>query len=78
MNVRQTPVPRPSTDAPNLGFTADADLASWPQAVTRVAARYPNVPIIPGHGPIDRAGTSYQHTLDLLATSGPSRRTTGH
>lgn len=67
-----------STDAPNLGFTADADLASWPQAVSRVAARYPNVPIIPGHGPIDRAGASYQHTLDLLATSGPSRWTTGH
>jgi|GEM_PF-1385228 len=56
-----------STEAPDLGFTADADLAAWPQSVSRVAARYPNVPIIPGHGPIDRAGASYQHTLDLLA-----------
>jgi len=66
-----------STEAPDLGFTGDADLASWPQAVSRVAARYPNVPIIPGHGPIDRAGVAYQHTLDLLARSGPGRPSSG-
>jgi glyoxylase-like metal-dependent hydrolase (beta-lactamase superfamily II) len=62
-----------SVDAPDLGFTGDADLASWPGSVRRVAARYPKVPIIPGHGPIDRAGASYQHTLDLLASSGLHR-----
>jgi len=58
-----------STDATDLGFTGDADLASWPWAVGRVAARYRTVPIIPGHGPIDLSGASYQHTLDLLAKS---------
>lgn len=59
-----------AADAPDLGFTGDADLASWPWAVERVAARYRKVPIIPGHGPIDPEGASYQHTLDLLAKAG--------
>jgi glyoxylase-like metal-dependent hydrolase (beta-lactamase superfamily II) len=58
-----------STDAQDLGFTGDADLASWPEAVRRVAARYAQVPIVPGHGPVDLAGASYQHTLDLLAAA---------
>lgn len=56
-----------AANAPDLGFTGDADLASWLASVRRVAARYPKGPIIPGHGPIDPAGASYQHTLDLLA-----------
>jgi len=67
-----------ATDAPDLGFTGDADLASWPQAVSRVASRYRGLPIVPGHGPIDRAGASYQHTLDLLASAGQSGASSGH
>src|SRR3569623_1746434 len=62
-----------SADAPDLDFSGDADLASWPGAVQRVAARYPKLPVIPGHGPVDPTGASYQHTLDLLARSGQSR-----
>ena len=62
-----------AADAPDLGFTGDADLASWPAAVQRVAARYPKVKIIPGHGPIDRTGAAYQHTIDLLAGAGRNR-----
>lgn len=60
-------------DAPDLGFIGDADVASWPASVRRVAARYPKVTVIPGHGQIDLEGASYQHTLDLLASSGPRR-----
>ena len=62
-----------AVDAPDLGFIGDADVASWPASVRRVAARYPKVTVIPGHGQIDLEGASYQHTLDLLASSGPRR-----
>lgn len=37
--------------AKNLGFTGDADLAGWPQAVERVRAAYPEaIHVVPGHG----------------------------
>jgi metallo-beta-lactamase class B len=58
-----------SMDAKDLGFTADANLASWPAAVRRVSTRYPKITIVPGHGPIDPTGAAFQHTLDLLATA---------
>jgi metallo-beta-lactamase class B len=56
-----------SMEAKDLGFTGDANLALWPEAVGRVLARYPHVTIVPGHGSVDRTGGALQHTLDLLA-----------
>ena len=55
--------------AVDLGFTADADLASWPAAVRRVSARYPApFVVIPGHGdPYGMREDPYAHTLELLA-----------
>jgi metallo-beta-lactamase class B len=58
-----------SMEAKDLGFTGDANLASWPEAVLRVAARYPGVSIVPGHGTIDTTSGAFQHTLDLLAAA---------
>jgi len=62
-----------STEADDLGFTRDADLAAWPGAISNVRARYTDDVIVPGHGPLDRSGEAYQHTLDLLAAA--NRRT---
>jgi TonB family protein len=56
-----------ATDAPNLGFTGDANIAAWPAAVRRVSERYGRTTIVPGHGPVDPTGSAYAHTLDLLA-----------
>jgi metallo-beta-lactamase class B len=56
-----------SMEAKDLGFTGDANLASWPEAVRRVSERYPKGTIVPGHGSVDRTGAAFQHTLDLLA-----------
>jgi len=56
-----------STEATDLGFTGDADLAAWPAAIRGVRARYSDPNILPGHGPLDASGEAYQHTLDLLA-----------
>jgi metallo-beta-lactamase class B len=54
-------------NATDLGFTKDADLASWPEAVRSVAARYPAArEVIPGHGEPLRIDP-YAHTLELLA-----------
>lgn len=47
-----------SMDATDLGFIGKADLASWTGSVQRVAARYPNILVIPDLGPIDLAGAS--------------------
>ncbi|HEY4393761.1 MAG TPA: AgmX/PglI C-terminal domain-containing protein [Polyangia bacterium] len=60
-----------SREAKDLGFTGDADLAHWPEAVRRVAARYEDegLPVIPGHGPVDTTSRALQHTLDLLAAA---------
>jgi len=56
-----------AADAGDLGFTADADLGAWPAAVRRVAERYSNMRIVPGHGDTDPLRMDpYQHTLDLL------------
>jgi metallo-beta-lactamase class B len=55
--------------AKDLGFTGDANLASWPEAIRRVSARYPKATIVPGHGPIDPTSGAFQHTLDLLAAA---------
>ena len=52
-------------EAAELGFTGDADLASWVEALRRVGARYAKMPaIVPGHGAVE--GATIQHTLDLL------------
>jgi metallo-beta-lactamase class B len=59
-----------SAEAHDLGFTGDANLASWPGAVRRVQQRYANTIVVPGHGPIDAgaAGAAYENTLRLLET----------
>jgi glyoxylase-like metal-dependent hydrolase (beta-lactamase superfamily II) len=50
-----------------IGNTADADLAAWPEAMRRIASFDLEV-LIPGHG--DRFDPALiDHTLDLLATS---------
>lgn len=50
-----------------IGNTADADLAAWPDALRRIAQFNPEV-LIPGHG--DRFDPALiDHTLDLLAAS---------
>lgn len=51
----------------DLGFAGDANLARWPESVRRVAARYPKLPVVPGHGEVDPTAGAFQHTLDLLA-----------
>ena len=60
-----------SLEAKDLGFTGDADLARWPAAVQRVAARYQgqHLPVVPGHGAVDATSGVFQHTLDLLAAA---------
>ena len=58
-----------SMEAQDLGFTGDANLAAWPEAVRRVSERYAEMVIIPGHGPVDRTFGAFQHTLDLLAAA---------
>ena len=58
-----------SMEAKDLGFTADANLAAWPEAVRRVSVRYAEMTIIPGHGPVDTTFGAFQHTLDLLAAA---------
>jgi metallo-beta-lactamase class B len=60
-----------SMEATDLGFTGDADLAHWPDAVRRVANRYEKLraPIVPGHGSVDMTSGAFQHTLDLLAAA---------
>jgi len=55
-----------AADATELGFTGDADFTSWPKALRRVAARYPNMQLVTGHGPLEPRPT-IAHTLDLLA-----------
>jgi len=55
-----------STAAEDLGFTGDADLASWPAAVRRVQERYAKKMVVPGHGPVDETGAALEHTLRLL------------
>jgi metallo-beta-lactamase class B len=57
-----------AAEARDLGFTGDADLKSWPDAVRRVRARYGNTIVVPGHGPVDKgaAGAAYETTLRLL------------
>lgn len=55
-----------SLEAEDLGFTGDADLRAWPEAIKKVRARYGETRVVPGHGPIDTTGRAYQHTLDLL------------
>lgn len=56
-----------SMEAKDLGFTGDADLAAWPEAVRRVSKRYAEMVIVPGHGAVDTTSGALQHTLDLLA-----------
>lgn len=55
-----------SAEAQDLGYTADADVRSWPVAMRNVIQRYPNPSfVIPGHG--NWLNTrALQHTLKLL------------
>jgi len=62
-----------STEATDLGFTGDADLAAWPAAIRAVRDRYSDPNILPGHGPPDASDEAYQHTLDLLAKANRGR-----
>lgn len=58
-----------SASADSLGFTGDADLRAWPEAVRRVAARYRPALVVPGHGPLALGDAPLRHTLDLLTTA---------
>jgi glyoxylase-like metal-dependent hydrolase (beta-lactamase superfamily II) len=58
-----------SNDAIDLGFTGAADLQAWPASIRRLRDKYGRLTIVPGHGPVDREGASYQHTLDLLGAA---------
>jgi metallo-beta-lactamase class B len=55
-----------SNEAKDLGFTGAADLPAWPASIRRLRDKYGRMTIVPGHGPVDREGAAYQHTLDLL------------
>jgi metallo-beta-lactamase class B len=57
-----------SASADSLDFTGDANLAAWPEAVRRVAARYHPILIVPGHGPVAPGDAPLRHTLDLLTS----------
>ena len=53
-------------EAADLGYTGDADVAAWPDAIRRVQARYPEAAVVvPGHGALGDVGL-LAHTLDLL------------
>ena len=54
-----------------LGSVSDADLASWPEAIGRAQARYPEAEIVvPGHG--DPGGADLlEHTMSLLKRPEP-------
>jgi len=58
-----------SSEAKDLGFTGAADLPAWPASVRWLQAKYGRMTIVPGHGPVDREGAAYQHTLDLLSAA---------
>jgi glyoxylase-like metal-dependent hydrolase (beta-lactamase superfamily II) len=55
----------------SAGNTADADMASWPEAIRRVRARYPEAEVVvPGHGEPGDAEL-LDHTIELLETGPP-------
>ena len=60
-----------SMEAKDLGFTGDANLAHWPEAVRKVTERYQDegLRVVPGHGAVDDTSGVFQHTLDLLAAA---------
>jgi metallo-beta-lactamase class B len=58
-----------SLEAKDLGFTGDADLRAWPEAIRKVRARYGNLRVVPGHGPVDPTAKAYEHTLELLGAA---------
>ncbi len=59
-----------SVTAKTLGNLEDADVKSWPGALERVRAAYPEArTVVPGHGTVD--GNPLQHTLDLLSQPRP-------
>ncbi|HEY0271583.1 MAG TPA: MBL fold metallo-hydrolase, partial [Chitinophaga sp.] len=53
-----------STEAKDLGYTADGDVKAWPAAIAALRRHYPGARVIPGHQ--GWAGDPLQHTLDLL------------
>lgn len=55
-----------SAEADHIGYTGNADLASWPRAVDAVRARYPEVRVIvPGHG-VPGSAELYDNTLRII------------
>jgi metallo-beta-lactamase class B len=60
-----------SGTATSLGYTAEADLDSWPATIKTLLQEYPSANIVvPGHG--QPGGRELlEHTLDLLAARGP-------
>lgn len=59
-----------ASTAEDLGNLADADLRSWPEALEKVAARWPGVAIqVPGHGAL--RGNAIGRTRALLAQAAP-------
>lgn len=62
-----------SADATSLGFTGDASLARWPEAIRRVKQRYPDaVVVVPGHG--DPGSMALlDRTTRLLAQEAPRK-----
>ena len=63
-----------SMEAKDLGFTGDAKLDAWPEAVRRVSQRYPEDDRHSGRTEaVDRTFAAYQHTLDLLAAATPKK-----
>lgn len=62
-----------SADATSLGFTGDADVARWPEAIRRVKQRYPEAAlVVPGHG--DPGGKALlDRTRILLARAAPQK-----
>jgi metallo-beta-lactamase class B len=66
-----------ASEAKDLGNVRDANLELWPTAVRLVVNRYRDRSaartIVPGHGELDETGTTFQHTLELLAKDQPGR-----
>jgi len=63
-----------SADATALGFTGDADLERWPEAIRRVKQRYPeSVVVVPGHG--DPGGLALLDRTRTLLAQGAPRKT---
>jgi len=56
-----------SSSATDMGFTGEANVEEWPQAIKNLQTKYPDAKmIIPGHDEW-KGGGHVEHTLDLLS-----------